>query len=143
MAKPIKIPAGATHDEPSWRDELRRIEEKWKAGGGAKGYWQRAFHDFVSWRGPSGKAPSFIDGLYSMHADRTSLADKHLGAGQWMLQECATGQELYIRIPDLNKISEKSPLRKSFVIQTGSSYRYLHAPATVAAVLRRGYPKSA
>ena len=147
MPKPIKIPAGATHNEPSWRETLRKKEAEWKAAGGSRGYFQRALIAIMQWRGPSNRSPKVIGdatSLGSMHADRSNLSNRYIGAGFWVEQECATGQVLYVFIPDLTKQSAGSMFRRGhWLVQTDSSHRYTYAPATVIAVLRAGYPGSA
>lgn len=143
MARPIKIPAGSTHKEPSWRAEIERIAAKWKAGGGAGGYFKRAITDFLAWRGPSNRPPKFINGAVgSQPARNTELDNKHIGVGVWFEVECATGQPLLIFLPDLNKQSASSMFRKgNWLIQTDFGFRYLYAPGAVVGILQRGFPK--
>lgn len=144
MARPIKIPAGATHAEPSWRERLKQVAEDYAAKGGAKGIWQRALSDFLAWRGPSGSAPAILQKAEVDHpvSRRTNLGNAYIGKkGVWLEQECATGQVLYIWVPDINSLSDKSILRRDFVVQVEEGHRFNYAPATVMGVLRLGYPQ--
>lgn len=143
MAKPIKIPAGSTHDEPSWKERLKEVAEDYKNKGGQKGIYQRALTDILHWRGPSNKIPAILpkEKVDSAVSKRTNLGNSYIGkVGVWIQQECATGQVLYIWLPDVNKLSEKSILRSDFVIEDSTGYRYNYAPASVIAILKRGYP---
>lgn len=144
MARPIKIPAGSTHAEPSWRERLMKVAEDYAAKGGQKGIWQKALADFLAWRGPSGGAPNILQKseVNSLVSARTNLGNKYIGAkGVWLEQECATGQVLYIWVPDLNTLVEKSILRRDFVIEDGNGDRYNYSPASVMGVLKLGYPQ--
>lgn len=144
MARPIKIPPGATHDEPSWKERLQEVAEKYKAAGGARGIYQRAVMDFALWRGPGGEVPVLLDkeSVDSPQSKRTNLANQYIGKkGSWMRLICATGQPLYVWIPVFDSLTEKSPLRHDFVVQDSTGYRYAYAPATVIAILKRGYPE--
>jgi len=143
MPKPIKVPAGRTHDEPSWKARLKEVAEKYAAAGGARGIYQRAVVDFAAWRGPSGEVPILLDkaSVDSRESKDTNLGNARIGAkGSWMRLLCATGQPLYVWVPVFDSLSEKSPLRRDFVVQVMSGYRYAYAPATVMAILKRGYP---
>jgi len=150
MAKitPIKIPAGASRNEPSWKAELKRIADEWAAGGGMGGYFKRSLNFFLQWRGPSGKPPQFVQGaLGSQGAKGTNLENKYIGPGVWFSVECLTRQTLWIFLPDLNEgaQSEGSMFRKgNWLVQfdfTGN--REVYAPKTVVALLQLGYPKGA
>lgn len=141
--RPIKVPAGATHAEPSWKERLRQVAEEYKAKGGARGVYQRAVMDFAAWRGPGGEIPILLDkaSVDSPQSSRTNLANQYIGKrGSWMRLICATGQPLYVWVPVWDSLSEKSPLRRSFVVQDSTGYRHAYAPATVIGILRRGYP---
>jgi len=143
MPRPIKPPKGTTHDEPSWRERLKEVAAAYEAKGGKKGIYQRAVMDFMRWTSPSGQTPDIVqkNEIADSASRRTNLANKYIGkVGVWLSTYCATGQLLLIWVPDVSQIGDKSILTHDFVVQVESGHRYTYAPATVMAILQRGYP---
>lgn len=140
-ATPIRVPAGATHKEPSWRDELKRIGDAWIAGGGAKGHYQRAITSFLSWRGPTRGVGIKQKGEVVAKLN-TAQSNGYLHAGVWIDAECATGQSLCIWLADQSKLADgdRAKWPRSFIVQDEAGMRYVYVPATVVAILKRGYP---
>ena len=142
MAKPIRLPAGTTHNEPSWRAELKRIGDAWIAGGGARGHYQRAITAFLSWRGPSRGVVIRQKGEVQEAKEFSSAqGNRYLGEGVWIDAECATGQSLCIWLADQSKLpdGDRTKWPTTFIVQA-TGCRYSYAPASVIAILNRGFP---